>query len=76
MLATELAMQGQTNFIRMLWKFNGVYNVERQTGDHQRPVTYNMRPPASETTVGRVPPASLYIHPQQLLKPLRASASD
>ena len=76
-LATQLAMQGQTNFIRMLWKFNGVYNVERQTGDHHRPVTYNMKPPAPETAVaGRVPPASLYIHPQQLLKPLRASASD
>jgi hopanoid C-3 methylase len=77
MLATRLAMQGQTNFIRMLWKFNGVYNVERQTRDHQRPVAYNMKPPAPGTAVaGRVPPASLYVHPQHLLKPLRASASD
>jgi len=27
-------MHGQTNFARMLWKFNKVYNAPRQYGDH------------------------------------------
>src|SRR6516162_6382168 len=46
-LATKLAMRGQTNFLRMLWKFNGVYNVERQTRDHERAVNYQMKLPGA-----------------------------
>ncbi len=35
-------MHGQTNFARMLWKFNKVYNAPRQHGDHQREVRYEL----------------------------------
>src|SRR5919204_354357 len=45
-LAARLALRGQTNFLRMLWKFGSVYNRDRQYTDHLRPVTYQMRPPA------------------------------
>ncbi len=51
--------RGQTNFARMLWKFNKVYNAERQHADHQRPVYYELPP------LSRVPPGNrreLYIH--------------
>jgi magnesium-protoporphyrin IX monomethyl ester (oxidative) cyclase len=37
--------RGQTNFVRMLWKFNSVYNAKRQVADHERPVKYEMRLP-------------------------------
>src|SRR5262249_55662336 len=41
----RLLMRGQTNFTKMLWKFNSVYNPDRQFADHQQPVAYEMRPP-------------------------------
>jgi hopanoid C-3 methylase HpnR len=44
-LAARLLLRGQTNFIRMLWKFNSVYNPERQLADHRQPVRYGMRVP-------------------------------
>jgi magnesium-protoporphyrin IX monomethyl ester (oxidative) cyclase len=43
--ALKSLLRGQTNFPRMLWKFNSVYNPERQFRDHHQPVTYEMRPP-------------------------------
>lgn len=43
--AARQLMKRQTNFTRMLWKFNSVYNADRQYGDHQRDVRYSMRPP-------------------------------
>src|SRR5216110_2884201 len=46
-LAARLALRGQTNFLRMLWKFSSVYNGDRQYGDHRRPVRYQMRPPVA-----------------------------
>ncbi len=57
----RLAAHGQFNFVRSLWKFSGVYNAERQYREHERPVTYAMRPPAAP---GRVsPPArELFVH--------------
>lgn len=48
-LAARLLLRGQTNFLRMLWKFKGVYNPERQIADHHRPVRYTMRHPASSS---------------------------
>jgi hopanoid C-3 methylase HpnR len=45
LIAAGLLARGQTNFVRMLWRFNSVYNPERQTADHDRPVTYEMRLP-------------------------------
>lgn len=41
----RLLLSGQTNFLRMLWKFNSVYNPKRQLADHNRPVKYEMRLP-------------------------------
>jgi len=41
-LAAKLLLKGQTNFVRMLFKFNSVFNAERLFADHQRPVDYEM----------------------------------
>jgi len=57
--AAALAARGQTNFLRMLWKFNSVYNVERQMSDHAREVRYRMRPPRPATATHE----ELYVHP-------------
>jgi magnesium-protoporphyrin IX monomethyl ester (oxidative) cyclase len=58
--AAGLALRGQTNFLRMLWKFGSVYNTQRQFADHQRPVTYAMRPPAAVASRPRA--RDLFIH--------------
>jgi hopanoid C-3 methylase HpnR len=50
---------GQTNFARMLWKFNKVYNAERQHADHQRPVDYELPLPPQAPAGGR---RQLYVH--------------
>jgi hypothetical protein len=52
--------RGQTNYAKMLWKFPSVYNPDRQYADHQRPVTYEMRPPPLLTV--RPAKADLYVH--------------
>jgi hypothetical protein len=59
-IALSLALRGQTNFLRMLWKFGSVYNIQRQFADHQRPVTYAMRPPGAVATRPRA--RDLFIH--------------
>ncbi|HEX5057773.1 MAG TPA: hopanoid C-3 methylase HpnR [Kofleriaceae bacterium] len=46
-ISARLLLKGQTNFIKMLWKFNSVYNPERQLADHARPVKYEMDLPMS-----------------------------
>ncbi len=43
-LAGQLA-RGQTNFLRMLFKFAKVYNADRFHADHSRPVRYGLRRP-------------------------------
>src|SRR6267142_1694023 len=58
--AAGLALRGQTNFIKMLWRFSSVYNVKRQFADHSRPITYAMRPPAAPSAKPRS--RDLYIH--------------
>ena len=50
---------GQTNFARMLWKFNKVYNAGRQYADHQRPVAYELPLPPQALPGDR---HQLYIH--------------
>jgi len=51
---------GQTNFIRMLWKFNNVYRPELQLADHGRRVKYEISlPPPSVATAQQ---RRLYIH--------------
>jgi len=53
-------LRGQTNFIRMLWKFDSVYHPELQLADHRQPVKYEINlPPPSVSTVQR---DALYIH--------------
>jgi hopanoid C-3 methylase HpnR len=42
LLAGRLLLQGQTNFVKSLWKFSGVYNSARLLEDHRRPVRYEM----------------------------------
>lgn len=53
-------LRGQTNFIKMLWKFNSVYNSKLQLSDHQRPVKYQMALPLEPQET--VNPKLLYIH--------------
>ena len=43
-LASNLA-RGQTNTLKMLWKFNSVYNPALQLADHSQPVRYEMSLP-------------------------------
>jgi len=58
---SRLLAHGQTNFLRMLFKFNSVYDPKLQMADHARPVVYEMPlPPAPRE---KVDPASLYVHP-------------
>jgi hopanoid C-3 methylase HpnR len=52
---------GQTNFLRMLWKFHRIYNPERQYADHFREVQYALCPP-QEHAVARQSPTTLYVH--------------
>jgi hypothetical protein len=53
-------LHGQTNFLRMIWKFNSVYRPDLQLADHQQPIKYQINlPPPSTATVER---GALYIH--------------
>jgi hopanoid C-3 methylase HpnR len=67
-LAAKLLARGQTNFVRMLWRFNSVFNPKLQLEDHRRPVKYEMRLPA-EGAAER--PKDLYV----LRPPSRKSAA-
>jgi hopanoid C-3 methylase len=66
-IAGKLALKGQTNFIKMLWKFNSVYNPERQYQEHFKEVKYTMRPPKMHSD-GRPAAEDLYIHMPKLAK--------
>jgi hopanoid C-3 methylase HpnR len=53
-------LRGQTNFLRMIWKFNSVYRPDLQLADHRQPIKYEIDlPPPSTVTVER---DELYIH--------------
>jgi hopanoid C-3 methylase len=59
-IAAGHLLQGQTNFVKMLWKFNSVYDPRLQLADHARPVRYEMAlPPDREE---RVNAKLLYVH--------------
>jgi hopanoid C-3 methylase HpnR len=60
-IAAGHLMKGQTNFIKMLWKFNSVYNPELQMADHRRPVVYEMTPPPEKQD--KIDAKQLYILP-------------
>jgi hopanoid C-3 methylase len=62
-ITLRLLARGQTNFVRMLWKFGSIYNTERLLADHARDVRYPIRLPEVATPiVGRPPSAQLYVH--------------
>jgi hopanoid C-3 methylase len=48
-IAAGHLLRGQTNFVKMLWKFNSVYDPKLQLADHARPVTYQMPLPPKPT---------------------------
>jgi magnesium-protoporphyrin IX monomethyl ester (oxidative) cyclase len=53
-------MRGQTNFLKMLFKFSKVYNADRFHGDHFRQVEYAMRRPSEYP--GKPQPQDLLVH--------------
>ncbi|HLH76931.1 MAG TPA: hopanoid C-3 methylase HpnR [Candidatus Binataceae bacterium] len=55
-----LLLRGQTNFVRMLWKFNQVYNADRQYADHFREVTYQID--HTDKAAGRLHNTELYVY--------------
>ena len=61
-ITLRLLARGQTNFLRMLWKFGGVYTPDRLMQDHERPVRYAIRLPANVRPTARPAPAELYVH--------------
>src|SRR5439155_23647365 len=58
-LAGQL-IRGQTNFLKMLFKFSKVYNVDRFYADHFRDVKYAMRRP--DDYPRRLEPHELLVH--------------
>ncbi|MEX5214986.1 MAG: hopanoid C-3 methylase HpnR [Nitrospiraceae bacterium] len=59
-IAAGHLLRGQTNFVKMLWKFHSVYNPALQLADHARPVRYEMTPPRPHSDTVTSP--LLYIH--------------
>ncbi len=60
-IAAGHLLRGQTNFVKMLWKFNSVYDPKLQLADHQRPVKYEMTLPAA--TQEKINSKLLYVLP-------------
>jgi magnesium-protoporphyrin IX monomethyl ester (oxidative) cyclase len=54
-------VHGQTNFVKMIWKFDQVYNADRQHSDHLREAQYLLRPPAAGPAEG-FDRRDLYVH--------------
>jgi hopanoid C-3 methylase HpnR len=61
-------LRGQTNFVRMLWKFDKVYNADRQYSDHLREVEY-LLPPPGEPGVQALDRKELYVHAPSRRRP-------
>jgi hopanoid C-3 methylase HpnR len=59
-LAGNLA-RGQTNTLKMLWKFNSVYDPNLQLADHAQPVRYELSPPPEPRDT--IDARSIYVHP-------------
>jgi hopanoid C-3 methylase len=60
---TSLVARGQTNFVKMLFKFNSVYNPKLQLADHERPCAYEISLPPPPRV--KVDPITLYVHGSQ-----------
>jgi hopanoid C-3 methylase len=54
-------LHGQTNFVKMIWKFDKVYNAERQYSEHMREARYQLPRPA-EHPVDKPNRKELYVH--------------
>ena len=73
-IAAGHLLRGQTNFVRMLWKFNSVYDPDLLLADHRRPVRYEMAPPPEPRS--RVDAAALYVHAPRGRRAAAARAID
>ena len=60
-IAAGLLLRGQTNFLRMIWKFNFVFDPRKQMADHAREVVYTMSPPPG-MGAGKIDARTLYVH--------------
>ena len=54
-------LHGQTNFAKMIWKFNQVYNPDRQYAEHQREPRY-LLPLQAEPAATPADRKELYVH--------------
>jgi hopanoid C-3 methylase HpnR len=61
-IIARLLAHGQTNFVRMLWKFGSVYNAERLSRDHEQVVRYPLRLPEGAAATTRPSRDALYVH--------------
>ncbi len=61
-MAAKFLAAGQTNFVKMLWKFSSVYNAQRQFEEHSEQVHYSIGLPPVTGQKTRVDPTLLYIH--------------
>jgi hopanoid C-3 methylase HpnR len=59
-ISSRLLLRGQTNFLRMIWKFNSVFNPALQMADHARPVRYEL--PLRPEFVAAADKRALYVH--------------
>ena len=59
-IAANRLLHGQTNFVRMLWKFNSVYNPKLQIADHEQPAKYQISLPPDQ--VQKLDRQTMYIH--------------
>lgn len=58
--AVHLLMHGQTNFVRMLRRFNSVFDPRLQLSDHAREVHFTMTPPPATDETANV--KAVYVH--------------
>src|SRR2546422_2798434 len=61
-ITVRLLARGQTDFVRMLWKFGSVYTVEPLLAAPARPVRYPMRLPEGAGGTARPGRDALYVH--------------
>jgi hopanoid C-3 methylase len=61
-------LRGQTNFAKMIWKFDKVYNADRQYSEHQRDAQYLLPPPA-EHRAQAPDRKELYVHAPSRRRP-------
>lgn len=60
-IAARHLAHGQTNFVKMLWKFNGVYDPARMLRDHEQECRYPICLPGHEP-MQKIDPVSLFVH--------------